>query len=289
MIYTISKGDVTVSVNSLGAELYSLKKGETEYLWQGNPAYWNGRAYNLFPIVARLTGETYTYQGNTYKMAIHGFVRKTEMQVSAHTKTSITFTMTDSEATRVSYPFAFRFSVRFTITKKGLKVSYVTQNTGKETLPFSVGGHPGFNVPLTKGEGFEDYKIVFPQGATPMLVEMSNDCFVMNGRTPLSLNSANELALKHSLFDHDALVLQNAGSTVSLVGKSGSGVTVEYAGLKYLGIWHKPQMDAPYVCLEPWASLPTRFGTTDDFATKPDFTHLAPGKTKTFAYTIIPF
>ena len=32
MIYTISKGDVTVSVNSLGAELYSLKKGETEYV-----------------------------------------------------------------------------------------------------------------------------------------------------------------------------------------------------------------------------------------------------------------
>ncbi|MBQ1942434.1 MAG: aldose 1-epimerase family protein [Clostridia bacterium] len=289
MIYTISKGDVTVSVNSLGAELYSLKKGETEYLWQGNPAYWNGRAYNLFPIVARLTEGKYTWQGKEYQMGIHGFVRKTEMQVSSQTKASITFTMTDSAETRSSYPFAFRFSVRFTITKKGLKVSYITQNTGSGVLPFSTGGHPGFNVPLSQGEAFEDYKIVFPQGATPMLVEMSEDCFVMNGKTPLALNENNALALRHNLFDHDALVLQNAGKTVTLIGKQGRGVTVEYAGLKYLGIWHKPQTDAPYVCLEPWASLPTRKGTTDDFSTKPDFTHLAPGKTKTFAYTIIPF
>ena len=64
---------------------------------------------------------------------------------------------------------------------------------------------------------------------------------------------------------------------------------MEYAGLKYLGIWHKPQTDAPYVCLEPWASLPTRLGVTDDFSTKPDFTHLAAGEKKAFSYTLIPF
>ena len=29
MIYTIKRGDVTVQINSLGAELYSVKKGES--------------------------------------------------------------------------------------------------------------------------------------------------------------------------------------------------------------------------------------------------------------------
>ena len=187
------------------------------------------------------------------------------------------------------YPFDFEYFVEYTLEGDTIGMKYTAKNLGDDTMFSAFGGHPGFNVPLGGGEAFEDYKIVFPQGATPMLVEMSEDCFVMNGKTPLALNENNALALRHNLFDHDALVLQNAGKTVTLIGKQGRGVTVEYAGLKYLGIWHKPQTDAPYVCLEPWASLPTRKGTTDDFSTKPDFPHLAPGKTKTFAYTIIPF
>ena len=49
---TILKNDVlTVEVNEHGAELQSIRKGETEYLWQGDPAYWGRRSPVLFPIV----------------------------------------------------------------------------------------------------------------------------------------------------------------------------------------------------------------------------------------------
>ena len=32
-------------------------------MWNGDPAYWKGRAPNLFPYVGRLTNDCYTYGG----------------------------------------------------------------------------------------------------------------------------------------------------------------------------------------------------------------------------------
>ena len=77
MIYTIENEYLSVSVEDIGAQLKSIyhKKSETEFLWQGDPKYWKGRAYNLFPIVGRLYDGKYTYNGKTYELERHGFAR----------------------------------------------------------------------------------------------------------------------------------------------------------------------------------------------------------------------
>ena len=44
MIYTLN-GDITVAVTTDGGALTSIKHADgTEYLWQGDPAYWSGQA-----------------------------------------------------------------------------------------------------------------------------------------------------------------------------------------------------------------------------------------------------
>ena len=45
-----------------------------------------------------------------------------------------------------------------------------------------------------------------------------------------------------------------------------------------LGFWHMPKMEAPYVCLEPWRSLPSRKGIVEDFAQQEDLVALDGGK-----------
>lgn len=64
MNYTIFNDFLEVTVSDVGAELMSVKskKDGTEYLWQGDPAFWAGRAYNLFPICGRLTEGRYTFK-----------------------------------------------------------------------------------------------------------------------------------------------------------------------------------------------------------------------------------
>lgn len=73
MTHTIQNGCLRVGVAEHGAELQSIRDREdTEYLWQGDPAYWSDRAPNLFPYVARLTGGKYRLDGREYRMDIHG-------------------------------------------------------------------------------------------------------------------------------------------------------------------------------------------------------------------------
>ena len=64
MLYTIHNDALTVTIDGLGAQLMSITAADgTEYLWNGDPAYWAGRAPNLFPYVGRLTNDRYTYGG----------------------------------------------------------------------------------------------------------------------------------------------------------------------------------------------------------------------------------
>ena len=53
-IISISSNSLTASIDTMGAQLMSLRKGESEYLWQGDSNWWPRRAPFLFPIVGVL-------------------------------------------------------------------------------------------------------------------------------------------------------------------------------------------------------------------------------------------
>lgn len=55
MLYTLTNGTYTAQVDSLGAQLVSLKGPDGfEALWTGKPEYWREHAPVLFPIVGAL-------------------------------------------------------------------------------------------------------------------------------------------------------------------------------------------------------------------------------------------
>ena len=146
-------------------------------------------------------------------------------------------------------------------------------------MAFGYGGHPGFFVPLEEGLAFEDYCLDFGESCQPLQVGMSDACFIQGPDTPYPLTENRYLPLTHDLFDRDAIILKNTPSVVTLRSRKGRrGVTVSYPGMPYLGIWHKPKAAAPYVCLEPWVSLPGRQDVIEDFGEKPDLVRLAPGE-----------
>ena len=91
---TIKNEFLTVCVNSLGAELSSVKDNlsQKEYLWQGNPTYWKRRDANLFPYVGRLTDGVYELEGKRYPMTIHGFCIGTPFAVTEVREDFVRFT-----------------------------------------------------------------------------------------------------------------------------------------------------------------------------------------------------
>ncbi len=279
MVYTIQNDYLTIQIEDKGAELWSVKdKSGTEYLWQGAPKYWREKAPNLFPYIARLTEGKYQLGGKFYEMGIHGFAKKMTFRAEQISESHIVFSLEDTEETYASYPYKFTFSVIYKLEGKRLVITYYVRNKDDKEMYFGVGGHPGFNVPLEEGLAFEDYYLEFDAVKNAKRVEFSDDCFVTEGLHEYPMEEGVRIPLVHTLFDDDAIVLADTAKSVLLASESGKkGIRVTYLDMDYIGFWHRPKTDAPYVCIEPWSSLPSRKGIIEDLATKPDLIHLQVG------------
>ena len=286
---TLENEQLRVTISEVGGTLTSVygKQTGTEYLWQGDPAYWAKQAPNLFPFVGRLHEKRYTLRGQSYDMTIHGFVARSAMQAVQTGPDSCDFIMRDNEETRACYPYHFEYRVRFTLYKGRLMIRYEVTNLSEDTMYFGVGGHPGFNVPMEEGLRFEDYDLTFCEAGTPDMVGFAESILIDGTRKPYPLKDNVTIPLRHDLFDHDALVLADAPRGVTLSSPKGQrGLRVSWPHMAYIGFWHKPQSDAPYVCIEPWSVLPGRDGVVEDLETMADRTALKPGETSVNAWEI---
>ena len=289
MLYYIDNESIKVTFSEKGGEMQSIinKSNGLEYLWQGNPEFWAGRAYNLFPICGRLTEGKYTYRGKEYEMNLHGFLRNTVMTVTKKEKDSITFTISSDETSLAQYPFEFIFNLTYTIDGGKISTVFEVKNIGENVMYYAVGGHPGFNVPLCEGEKFDDYYLEFAC-VKPMERIITTPLFNTGKIEAYPMTDGKIIELSHSLFDNDARFFTNMCKKVTLKSKkSDVFVRLEYPNMTNLGIWHKPETEAPYVCIEPWSSLPSYDGKIDDIETKYEMTALEPNETKVSGFDII--
>jgi len=280
-MHTIQNEFLTVTVATKGAELMSIVAADgTEYVWQGDPKYWADRSPNIFPSVGRLTGGKYRLDGNWYELGCHGFAWLRNFEVVKEEPTYLELRLADSEETMAVYPRRFAFTVVYSLDGNKLDILFKVENKDSKELPFGLGGHPGFNVPLAAGKKFEDYQLRFSEKCEPEMYLVTPQYLFSGETAPYPLKDDQIIPLEHSLFNDDAIVLRNAAREVTLetAGDSHS-VTVTYPGMRYIGFWHKPHSDAPYVCIEPWCSLASFEGVPAIFEEREDLLRLAPGKT----------
>ena len=142
----ISSGELTATISPIGAELVSLRDaGAREYMSDGDPRWWSGRAPVLFPVVGALNGDRYRLDGKEYSLGKHGFARRSMFTLEEHDPCErVRFVLSDSEATRAVFPFAFRLELFHSIRGATLMTTATVSNTGDAPLPFSFGFHPAF-------------------------------------------------------------------------------------------------------------------------------------------------
>lgn len=255
-MHLISNNALSIKISNKGAELQSIfhNQHNLEYLWSGDPSIWGKKSPVLFPIVGELKDKSYTYNGKKYIMNRHGFARDMEFAVTEQTETSITFSIRSDEQTLSVYPFLFVFSVKYTLIENALQVKYIVENKGRETMYFSVGGHPAFKVPLVEGLTYEDYHLVFNETETLERCLLSSEGLIKTQTSPL-LTNESVLPLKKELFSADAIVLKNFRSTSLIIesGKTDHCLKITFKGFPYLGIWETKGGD--FVCIEPWCGI----------------------------------
>lgn len=150
MEYEIKNQFLNVKINSRGAELASVKSvnSDTEFLWQADPEVWNRHAPILFPIVGRLKNDTYQYQGKSYQLSQHGFARDKEFKLLSQENDAISLVLRDDEASLKEYPFHFELVITYRLLNNLLIEDLSVKNPSNEEMYFSIGCHPGFNIPV---------------------------------------------------------------------------------------------------------------------------------------------
>lgn len=279
MIYTIENEFLTASVSSVGAELQSLKRKADgdEYIWQGDPDVWSGHSPLLFPVVGRLKGDAFIYEGRKYDLGKHGFARKTEFEADQQSGSRLTLTL-KSGAHKEMYPFDFTLEVCFELTSMQLKVTHRVMNEGRKEMFFSLGAHPGFNCDM--GDWIE-----FPEDETAWAYKLDDETKL---RTETKIEqgvSGHRLTVTEEIFAHDALIFEGLRSdSVSLFCGGKKRVTVDFGSAPCLGVWAKP--GAKYVCIEPWHGVDDSASATGVLSGKKQIVKLAAGDCFRFPMTI---
>lgn len=280
MIFTIKNKDFRVCARSIGAELCSFvdKRGgqEYEYLWQKSDV-WQGQSPLLFPIVGRLRDDTYHIGGKEYQLKKHGFARRSDFLLEQHEEQEMTFLLRDSQATLESYPFSFELRAHYFMIDNGFVMEYRVKNTGKDTMYFSLGAHPGFQCEM--GD-----RVILDEEETASAFRLNENG--LRGAEKLRVfECTRELVITPTVFENDALIfdgLKSKGAT--LVRRNGRNVHVDFGGAPCLGLWAKP--GAPYVCIEPWHGIDDRYDAGHDFARKERICALGDGEEFVFPVTI---
>ncbi len=286
MLTTLKNEWITASIDSLGAELTSLRLNEdgTEYLWQADAAHWGRHAPVLFPIVGRLRKDRCRIAGESYAMTQHGFARDMEFSLAAQSVDAVTYRLSDNASTLQKYPYPFAFYIECRLRANGIDVAYRVENKGDTEMFFSLGAHPAFNCPLVSGETFDDYYLEFEKAETIGNYVLENGLLRLETK-PLLRNEA-VIGLHYPLFANDALVFNGLQSNeISLKSrKSDKSVSVIFEGFPYLGVWSKAA--APFVCIEPWYGVADLADEERAFEKKEGIQKLAAHETFRAAYRI---
>ncbi len=289
MQYLLENDFLKTEISSHGAELRSVigKSDGYQYLWQGDPQFWDSRAPVLFPIVGNLNEGQYGYGEKRYAMERHGFAAKKEFFLSKEEENSLTFCLEDDPSTLCRYPFQFRLLVTYTLQEKTLTTRFQVENRDHQPLWFSIGGHPALNCSVSP-DGRKNGRLVFEKPET--IKRLVNESGYMTGREAPFLEGGNAVDIASLDFDGKTKVYILKGlrsESVTLEDRGNlKAVTVRFAGFPYLGIW-SPVNQAPFVCIEPWYGITSTQGVSPDLRMKEGILSLAPGQQFRCQYKIV--
>jgi gluconolactonase len=292
---------------SQGGELASFKvtrNGQiVELLYNARnynppPGTFHGRAPLLWPAVgAQYPVDTvpkescgigsYTVNGKNYPMPCHGFAKdmpwhEVSRSVDAH-GARVTVELRDSDDTRKYYPFAFRLDATFELANGAVTVDYVvnSESSNSSPMPFSIGNHLAFNIPLIKGS--DPAAVKFETQNTVQMLR--NSAGTLNGES-----KPRSFALPEALGTFDAHVaLPFAGYKSQpfsrLIDPTGFTVRVTQTATSTLpeplirtNAYGGPRQG--YFCPEPW------FGVQNSLNTGVGVLKIQPGESWTWRLLI---
>lgn len=292
----LTNDTLTIEIAAHGAEMTSLRKGETEYLWNGDPAYWKRQAPVLFPIVGKVFDNHCSIDGQRYELSQHGFARDMDFSLLSHSRTEALFSLRWNESTLRMYPYRFELRVAYRLRESRVQVEWQVENLDGRTMYYQIGGHPAFllrdYMASDKVHGYLLFECMADEEDYDLLDHLRVNRLAPSG---CCLNQYNDIPLQEGLlpltddtFAHDALVLEDSQTEcVTLLDKEKQPyLRLTSIDATVMGLWSPHITGCPFTCIEPWMGRADREGFDLDITRKEHIHACLVGECETFAYEI---
>ena len=289
VMHTLKNDILTVEVSGHGAELTSIRKGSTEYLWQADPAFWGRHSPVLFPIVGSVWEKRYRVEGKEYELGQHGFARDMDFTLVNATETEVRYRLESTPETLAKYPWPFVLEIAYRLHDGNLDVIWEVSNPGTEEMFFQIGAHPAFCYPDYDPQTMERGFLSFDRNEGLECIRIKEKgCVDAETRYPLEVPQDGLLPLTSETFDAiDTIMLQDSQiGKVTLHRADGSPWLSLSFDAPVVGIWSPPTKNAPFICIEPWYGRCDRAGYEGDYREKDWINRLGAGETFRSVYTI---
>lgn len=292
---TLANDYLTVQIDPTGAEIRSVVDNKTnyEFMWQQEKDYWNRTAPVLFPVVGTLKNNTYYYKDNEYQLPRHGFARDLVFEVQTVTDNSATFYIKDGDGTNDTfdthsvYPFEFSFQISYVLYGNQITVTYELLNpSSQETIYYSVGGHPAFNVTVdAKGE-FKEAAIAFEPSGPYLKYPLTKEG-LLNRKEERYVPCGLKFLTRRD-FQEDAWIFLTGEETTAILKDYCENVEIRmnWSRMPFFGVWTPADQGAGFLCLEPWAGVADVVGTNQQLVDKYGIEKLSPKHVATHDYTM---
>lgn len=284
----LENNELIIEVQNHGAELHKLysKKHALDFLWEGDAKYWGRQAPVLFPIVGRLKNDETIIEGSTFSMSQHGFARDSEFTLTNKTENSLSFTLTANETTKKKFPYDFDLTITYTLEESNLHVNWKVTNTDDKTIYFSIGAHPAFNVPFTKGESLKNYYLTYNTRGNVQHYIFEPP--YIKEKKPVEV--LTKTFITPEMFSNDAIVYSNVDKVTIASTDKPMSISLDFKDFPFVGIWSPYYKEtnsmAPFLCIEPWHGIADFIAGDMHFENKFGINVLEPKKVFTASYII---
>ncbi|MFO1285735.1 MAG: SMP-30/gluconolactonase/LRE family protein [Rubrivivax sp.] len=277
-VVDLTSGDAHARVATTGGEWRGWRCGGRELFWSGDARWWARQCPLLFPLVGRLHRGVARFGGREQAMPVHGFGAAARFAVVERAADRLALGWESDAATRAVYPFDFALRLHYLLAPRSFTVAFELRNTGQAALPWSLGWHPGFALPLDGGAWQRGASVRFAAAESAQVPVIRPDGLFAAAARTLPLHEGRTLPLRPELFADEALCFLNAHSrSVSLQAGDGSAIDIEADGFAHWALWQPP--GAPLLCIESWTGHGDAEDYEGEFTERPSTSHLAPGAT----------
>ncbi len=288
MIHNIKSDKLTVRINDFGAELISARGADGyEYIWFGNPAFWDGHAPVLFPVCGQILNKYYLFDGKKYEMGGHGFAMHSDFKVVCKGEDHIVLVLESDENTKKQYPFDFKLTASYRVDGTSLEVKFTVENKDKKTMPYIFGWHPGFNLEHAGGSAVGEFTLKFDNVDSVKWFPLQHGPFCRPYGEDFALGNSEYPLNEEEIYKNDTMIFVGTKEhTVLSSSKEKHSVDMSWSeNLPYFCIWKDDKSAARFICLEPWSGTPNDGETEENFNER-KMNRLPSGEKEEFLYSV---